>query len=44
MAWWGGGGVGGGEFLAVQLLFKLLKDVGSAGPHGKLLVIYVQYM
>ena len=29
---------------AVQLLVELLKDVGSAGSHGKLLVIYVQYI
>jgi len=29
---------------AVQLLVELLKDVGSAGSHGKLLVISLQYM
>ena len=35
---------GGGGLRTVQLLVELLKDVGSAGSHGKLLVIYVQYM
>jgi hypothetical protein len=39
------GGKGWGvELRTVQLLAELLKDVGSAGSHGKLLVIYVQYM
>jgi len=38
------GGLSGGGLRAVQLLVELLKDVGSAGSHGKLLVIYVQYM
>ena len=39
-----GGREEGGGLRTVQLLVELLKDVGSAGSHGKLLVIYVQYM